>query len=101
MTPADSKPRVRVRAGTRRLDGSGRAVLSFSKPPHPVNAEALAIARILVERVATGEFQGVAIAAVDAAGAMTTAYDWGDNGITLMGATHHLLRRVASGWQVS
>jgi hypothetical protein len=89
------KPRVRVKATSR----PHLVVVEFPQPEP--DSEILRVLDQFEEAAQAGRIVSIAVAGVTRDGAMSTAYVQGTQLITLMGATHHLLRRVSSGFAVA
>jgi hypothetical protein len=91
----ETKPRVRVKARSR----PHLVVVEYPKPE--ADADIMHVLEQFDESARSGRLVGIAVAGINRDGSMSTAYVQGPTLLSLMGATHHLLRRVSSGFGVA
>ncbi len=84
------KPRVRVKAGSRRV----AEVLKFQRRPDPVIADMLIQ---FIEKNEMGVLDGLAVAATWHDGTVSTAYTLGSQNFKMLGCVEHLSARVRNG----
>lgn len=84
------KPRVRVKAGSRRV----AQVVKFQRKP---NADIAGMLAQFLERNEAGVLDGLAVAATWHDGTVSTAYTLGSENFKMLGCVEHLSARVRNG----